>query len=233
MNQDRHHDLIQFYRILSDIEERVGGTRQLCDCSGRMPWPGRGVYFFFEEGEMRSDTGRGRRIVRVGTHALSASSKTTLWNRLSQHKGNAGGAGGNHRGSIFRLLVGDALPRRFPERACPTWGKGSSASNQIRAVERELEGHVSAYIGAMPFLWLSVKDDPGPSSLRGFIERNAIALLSNFEREPVDPASAGWLGKSCSRDRVRRSDLWNNNHVDEEHESSFLGILEDLGRRES
>ena len=32
----------------------------------------------------------------------------------------------------------------------------------------------------MPFLWLEVPDPPGPDSLRGYIERNAIVLLSNY-----------------------------------------------------
>jgi len=34
---------------------------------------------------------------------------TTLWARLSQHRGSAKSGGGNHRCSIFRLLVGRAL----------------------------------------------------------------------------------------------------------------------------
>ena len=46
---------------------------------------------------------------------------------------------------------------------------------------------MSTVIGAMPFLWLAVDDEPGAESLRGDIERNAIALLSNFGKQPVDP----------------------------------------------
>jgi hypothetical protein len=38
-------------------------------------------------------------------------------------------------------------------------------------------------------LWLSVDDEPGPQSLRGCIERNAIALLSNYGKLPIDPPS--------------------------------------------
>ena len=77
-----------------------------------MEWPARGVYFFFEDGEARSTSGTGPRVVRIGTHALTAKSSTTLWNRLAQHRGVVGTGGGNHRGSIFRLLVGEALLRR-------------------------------------------------------------------------------------------------------------------------
>src|SRR5690242_13971991 len=103
---DRRADLIRFYEILGTLEKKVGGKRTLAECDGRMPWPRRGVYFFFEPGEVRSDSGGGPRVVRVGTHALANGSTTTLWRRLSQHRGSKRSGGGNHRGSIFRLLVG-------------------------------------------------------------------------------------------------------------------------------
>jgi hypothetical protein len=52
------------------------------------------VYFFMEEGETRSDSGIGARIVRVGTHALKEGSGTKLWTRLSQHRGQEKSGGG-------------------------------------------------------------------------------------------------------------------------------------------
>ena len=85
---------------------------------------------------------------------------------------------------------------------------------------------ISKYIGQMPFLWLDVRDDPGPNSKRGFIERNAIALLSNYGRPAVDGPSTEWLGQYSNRERVRRSGLWNSNHVDEAYDSSFLDEME-------
>jgi hypothetical protein len=48
----------------------------IADCTGRMDWPDRGVYFFREEGEILTDTGVGSRIVRVGTHALKDGSRS-------------------------------------------------------------------------------------------------------------------------------------------------------------
>ncbi|MCW0183407.1 MAG: hypothetical protein OJI70_16700 [Zavarzinia sp.] len=110
----------------------------------------------------------------------------------------------------------------------PTWGKGNTAPKTVRAEEISLEQKVTDLIGAMPFLWLSVPDASGPESLRGVIERNSIALLSNFEREPLDPPSADWLGRYSDRDRIRRSGLWNSNHVDEVHNSEFLKELEKI-----
>jgi hypothetical protein len=80
----------------------------------------------------------------------------------------------------------------------------------------------------MPFVWLSVHDKPGPASMRGKIERNAIALLSNFDKPPLDPPLPQWHGRHCDRSRVRASGLWNQNHVDESYEPPFLDDLEQL-----
>lgn len=223
----RASDLMRFYTALDKLEDRLGGARRLRECSAKMGWPARGVYFFREAGELRSGSGTGPRIVRVGTHALAAGSRTTLWNRLSQHRGNAADLRGNHRGSIFRLLIGTALMRDDGS-VHPTWGQGNSAPAEIRAGEAALEIAVSRRIGEMPFLWLPVTDEPGPSSLRGTIERNSIGLLSEFGREPVDPPSTRWLGYRSDRARVRQSGLWNSNHVDESYEAGFLDVLERL-----
>ena len=55
--------------------------------------------------ETRSGTGAGPRVVRIGTHGLKNGSRSTLWGRLSQHRGSSRSGLGNHRGSSFRLLV--------------------------------------------------------------------------------------------------------------------------------
>ena len=223
----RIHALNRFYGLLSDLELQLGGARRLSYCNGRMSWPLRGVYFFRQPGENRGDPGSGSRIVRIGTHALKTGSATKLWTRLSQHRGQMRTGGGSHRGSIFRLIAGAALIERDGH-VFPTWGNGSSASRMIRQEEESLEQLVSKAIGAMPFLWLAVNDEPGPDSLRGYIERNAIALLSNYGKEPLDPASGNWLGRFCNRERVRTSGLWNQNHVDEQYDPAFLDTLERL-----
>jgi hypothetical protein len=225
---DRRFDLVRFYRLLDRLEESIGGKRRLGDCSGRMSWPRRGVYFFFENGEQRSDTGGGARVVRVGTHALRNGANTNLWDRLSQHQGVFRTGGGNHRGSIFRLVVGTAVASCEKRELPRTWGRGGTADRSVREPEHLHETCVSAVIRSMPFLWLGIDDQPGPGSLRGFIERNAIALLSNYDRTPLDPPSEYWLGRHCDRERVRGSGLWNQRHVEEHHEPGFLNVLENL-----
>ncbi len=222
--------LKQFYSLLSTLEDRLGGMRELSGCAGRMSWPPRGVYFFMEAAEDRTDSGEGRRVVRVGTHALKRRAKSTLWKRLRQHRGTVAGFG-NHRGSVFRKIVGAALIKRDAS-VCPTWDHyPGKAPREVRETERPMERNVSAVIGAMPFLWLSIDDEPGPESQRGYIERNAIALLSNHGKSPLDKPSPTWLGSHCNRERVQTSGIWNSNHVDEDYDPGFLAALDSFVHR--
>ena len=233
---ERLADTIRFYELLDRLVTQVGGPRLLQHCHGRMDWPTRGVYFFFENGEVRSGTGAGRRIVRIGTHGLKTGSGSTLWGRLSQHRGSVRTARGNHRGSIFRLVLGIALAKRADIRLPKSWGVAGSAGEAARKfnvgrlsvnkAEADIEALVSRYIGRMPFLWLNVNDAPGPNSNRGLIERNAIALLSGFRNAAADDPSTEWLGHYSDRERILLSGLWNNNHVDESYDPSFLDELE-------
>jgi hypothetical protein len=227
MANERRADLIRFYSILDQLEKNIGGARKLADCSGRLRWPKRGVYFFREAGENRADTGHGPRIVRVGTHALRAGARTKIWTRLSQHKGPLGSGGGSHRGTIFRLLVGAALIGR-DHLDLPTWGDKKQSRIDVKHIEHALECEVSAIIGKMPFLWLDVPDEAGPDSLRATIEKNAIALLSNHQKPALDPSSTGWLGSYCDRELVKSSGLWNSDFVDISYDPAFFSELERL-----
>ncbi len=224
MDEDRLKDIRWFYALLGELGERTGGPKLLSDCHGRMGWPARGVYFFLEAGETRSTSGIGSRVVRIGTHALKSDSQTALWHRLAQHRGRRKTNGGNHRGSIFRLLVGASLIVKG-QHTLPSWDNKKPTAVE-RASEASLEGDVSSVIQAMPFFWLPIDDAPGPDSLRGYIERNCIALLSNFDKQPIDPPSADWLGRHCDRERVRNSGLWNQNHVDDDYERGVLDTFE-------
>lgn len=230
----RLDDLIRFYALLDRLENRVGGKRTLGSSGRFRDWPDRGVYLFFEPSEVRRNSGAGPRVVRVGTHALSAGSRSTLGQRLGQHRGPSSG-GGNHRGSIFRLLIGQALMAEGKVPACPSWGVKGNATKAaaVLGIDREaldkaeapVEQAVTRYIGAMAFLWLDIDDEPGPQSHRGLIERNSIALLSNLERPALDSPSPSWLGYASDRALVRGSGLWNQRHVNETHDPAFLEVL--------
>ncbi|ELZ88110.1 hypothetical protein C452_15110 [Haloferax volcanii JCM 10717] len=88
-----------------------------------------------------------------------------------------------------------------------------------------MERRVSEYLRDLPFLWLNVDDEPSAESQRAFIERNTIALLSNYHREAVDPRSGDWLGHHSRSKKIRKSGLWNVNHVDEDYDAEFLDDL--------
>jgi hypothetical protein len=219
------HYLHRLYELLTVVSALPGQGLQLKDYSGSSRWPERGVYFFTEPGELRQD-GVTSRIVRVGTHAVSANAKSRLWERLRAHRGGRDG-GGNHRGSIFRLHVGAALLQRTGSAGDPaTWSIGQSASREIRDEEREHELRVSAFIGRMSVLWVEVPDEPGPASARVRVERNAIALLSNRLR-PFDPPSQNWLGRHSARTEIRQSGLWNLNYVSDVCQPQFVDEMEE------
>jgi hypothetical protein len=107
-----------------------------------------------------------------------------------------------------------------------SWGIGNSAPRSTRLAELPLERDVSAVIGLMPFLWLEVNDTPGAASDRAYLERNCIALLSNFGNEPIDEPSELWLGLRSPHETIRKSGLWNTNHVGDGYTPAFLDVLE-------
>jgi len=216
--------LEDFYRLLKDLEKSLGGKQLFKNCNGRLSWPNRGVYFFFEPGESRTHHPKESRVVRVGTHMVSRGSKATFWNRLKTHRGTEDG-GGNHRASVFRLHVGDAIIKKSADKiSLPSWGQGQSVSPETRTTEMELEKKVSKYIGKMSILWLDIPDAAGPSSDRAFIEKNSIALLSGPEG-PIDIPSDNWLGNFSENEAIRKSGLWNVNYVDYRYDERFLDVF--------
>ena len=215
----------QFYEQLDRLAATLDGGRQLASCHGRMDWPSHGVYFFYEPNEYRASGNEQFRVVRVGTHGVSAGSSRTLWNRLSNHKGTGFG-GGNHRGSVFRRHIGAALMRQNPAAySVKTWNikpPPKSGTPEWDA-EAALERGVSEFLGRMTVLWLSV---PGPASSdsdRAYIERNAIALLT---RNGGAQSSPTWLGRHSGSSTIRVSGVWNVNHVGGPHDSDFLSRFE-------
>lgn len=224
----RRLDLDRLYDLLDRLETSVGGKQRLKDCTGYMDWPDRGVYFFFAENETRDSTDQ-LRLTRIGTHAVSTGSGTSLWNRLRTHRGANSGTyenGGNHRGSVFRKRVGEAMIERDGlHDEYPHWGHGSSAGRERRLAELDHERRVSEYIRDLSFLWVDVDDEPSPQSDRAYLERNAIALVSNYGKDSLDSRGANWLGLDSPRNEITDSGLWNINHVEEQYDAAFLERL--------
>jgi len=192
----RRSDLDRLYELLDQLEATVGRKQRLGDCTGYMDWPERGVYFFFAEDKTRESTDQ-LRLTRIGTHAVSSGSGASLWNRLRTHRGANSGTyenGGNHRGSVFRKRVGEAMIERDSlHNEYPYWGDGSSASRERRLAELDHERRVSEYIRDLPFLWIDVDDEPGPESDRAYIERNALALVIDILPRLKTRESTKWI----------------------------------------
>jgi len=224
VSRSRFDDVIRFYELIGTLEKYGGGKRTMKDCTGKRGWPERGVYFFFEPQEFRTLHPSHQRVVRIGTHGVSKGSRSTLWHRLRTHKGTEFGTG-NHRGSIFRLHVGMAIIYRDGDAArYPNWGQGQSAPPGIRKSEEGLERKVSQFIGEMSILHLKVEDDTGPGSDRAYLERNAIALLAG--KIPADKPSKNWLGSYSPNPTIRKTGIWNLDHVSRKYQPEFLEILE-------
>ena len=216
----RQQDLARFYKLMERLECNIGERRMLGECNGRMNWPGSGVYFFFENGEMRTGSGRGDRIVRVGSHALNSGETTSLWGRLRKHRG-ARTPRRPQTNSVFRKWIGNALCRQNYDDNAPPWpGLRRELSHDQ---EMEVEGWINDHMWPMTLLFLPVRG----RRLRAYIESNAIALLSEFgEENPVDPPSEEWLGWYCDSDEVRESGLWQVEDVDCNPQADFLDELE-------
>ncbi len=199
---DRAKDIERFYTLLAELEKRVGGKRKLADCHWNMGWPHRGVYFFFEDGETRTFSPDELRVVRVGTHAVTARSKSRLWNRLYEHKQDGGR-------SVFRDHVNRSLRNR-----------------SRKDVDHRHTHCISKYIGRMPFLWVNVDGDDS-HLLRTRLERNAIALLSNWNNHGLDRHSPSWLGLCSGKTEIKSSGLWNVQHAKSGYKRSFLDDFKD------
>ena len=168
MHKDRIGDLDKFYSLIRKLSGGLNGGMKLKEATGNNGWPGKGVYFFFEDGEFRKTEPFESRVVRVGTHAVSEGSSSSLWNRLRTHRGGIN-LGGNHRGSIFRLHVGKSLISK-EKLDYPSWGVGQTAPKEIKEKEKLLEIKVSEVIGNMKILWLQISDRASADSDRSYIE---------------------------------------------------------------
>jgi len=223
-------DITRLYSLLSDLEQKTR-WRFLSDPNLSKTLPSRGVYFFFDATGVRSDSGHGKRLVRIGTHALiSGAKERKIWDRLRNHRGTENG-NGTHRGSVFRMLVGDAIIRRDNLNVDPDqWNSKGLSPTDLTEDQNNAEEHVerlvSNYICSLPFLCLDIDDEPGPASSRAIIETNSIALASNWrlDNNNIDALPLDWLGNH-SVEKVQNSSLWNRDFVDEDYDPTFLSEL--------
>jgi hypothetical protein len=224
----RRRAIARSYEMFSQLAGRMG-LHKLRDILAE-DLPKQGVYFFFDDSEPTTFSTSIPRLVRIGTHGVSAGSVATLRNRLRTHLGTRAGAG-NHRASVFRLHVGRAIIERdLLENDFPSWGKGQSASKEITEREAPLEAKVSEYIGDLRVLFVPVLDTAGTGSMRATIERQFISMFTE-NLCAIEESSPTWLGRFSDKPSIRDSGLWNIRDVGSEYDPKFIPLLDGLVKR--
>jgi hypothetical protein len=182
-----------------------------------------GLYFFHERGEVSRHAPNGR-IVRVGNHPRSQGS---LKRRLRMHYS------GSKNGSVFRKFLGGAILRRIdPNHPClqPEPGQGHWEKQNLHACEvcKPIESEVSRLLkSSFWFRCIEIEKQ----DIRNTLEKKLIATVSLC---PVCKPSEGWLGKFAYSDNVRKSGLWNSEHVFDQQgtiDDSELKRLEEIVER--
>jgi hypothetical protein len=185
----------------------AGGIRTLREAL-REPLPDQGVYFFFDPTERTRFSQALPRLVRIGTHGVSAGSRATLRDRLRTHLGTSDGYG-NHRSSVFRLHLGEALIRRDGLRdEYPNWGVGQNSTAAVRVSERPLEEKVSEIVAGLLVGCVAVADKSTKESARSLIERLSIALFTEH-LVPAEAPNYHWLGLHSKHEVIVKTGLWN------------------------
>jgi len=219
----RTQDLNRMYELLNQKAFKDKFHFKFPNLSGGKIISKRGVYLFTMDSEARLFHSDIERIVRVGTHAVSYKSKSTLWQRLKTHRGKNNGSG-NHRSSVFRLHIGSSIINK-ESLVCPTWGIGQSKPEFDHPIEPKIERLVSEYMLAMSVMYISVNDKASKFSDRAYLEQNMIALISE-QRIPLDVADENWLGFNCINESVQKSSIWNVNYTDKHYDPRFIDVLE-------
>lgn len=168
----------------------------------RKTLPANGVYLFFEEGETVVIDGQHcNRIVRVGTHVKDGRFR----DRIRQHYGAHSSLNGNKNGSVFRKHLGGALMRKVNQEdsRLPEWlrQKGDSDPAMEAQVSQCLRDHFT-------FVYFTVPD----SAERLSLEAGLIALLAQYS---LAVPSQEWLGQYAAAPEIRRTGLWNTQHVND------------------
>jgi hypothetical protein len=223
----RVRDVRALYAHIGEAR-RQGRTFLLGDLSARS-LPEKGVYIFLDPAET-SAWSNGPRIVRIGTHAVSEGSKSSLRTRLRNHLGPAHGVG-SHRGSIFRLHVGRAMLEAEGRNGAEvlTWGVGQQSPKPVPDNEIAHERRVTDYLQRLEVFVFDIDDPPSKTSLRALAETQLIGLMT-ADGLPLEPASAGWLGLRSPMAPIRETGLWNIRDVGAAYRPDRRGSVSDLLR---
>lgn len=207
INMSMYQNIREIYSIL----EHKNNNGMMFDFNAfpNMTLADKGVYIFLDPNEESIYSNSLPRIVRIGTHAIHDGAKSTIKQRLRAHYGTKLNSG-NHRGSVFRKHIGNALLNKGDlEKTSETWGVGSNATKIIKDKEKWLELEVSSEIRKLRFCVFEIDDKASKNSKRSTIEKSLINILSTRN---IDLISADWIGKKSPAKEIRRTGLWNIQH---------------------
>ena len=230
----RLEDLRRFYGLLDELESHLGGKRQLASLGEFRGWPQRGVYFFFEPGEVRQDLGTGPRA------AASGHARFGCWRAVDDQAAAARPASGNERRWRQSSRVNLQAPGR-PGIAgegrlalLSLWAlKAIRPKSLALGVERVALGpsRGSRGAGGLRVYRLAIVPLARDRGRTGAREHAQVRRTQRYRlvEQPWTRSTGrtvdSWLGLLLNRRRVQRSGLWNQHHVEEGHEPGFLAAL--------
>lgn len=155
-----------------------------------------GIYFWYEEDEVRR--GEGQRVTRVG---INTKQNRPLLKRVKGHFDR------DRKYSIFRRHLGGALMNRNgeSESEIKEWYKKKGPRFNDQKF-REYEKAVTKEVENGYYRILKVDD----KDLRKKLEEKLIALFANCNH--YQPSNE-WLGNHASKPEIRKSGLWNVQHT--------------------
>jgi len=165
--------------------------------------PDNGIYIMFEKGELAHD---GERIVRIGTHT----GDKELRSRIYQHFENE-----NKNRSIFRKNIGRCFLNKEQNPYLSTWELDTTPKKNKelfshlidKTLEAELENEISKLMQErLTFCLLEVPSNKD----RLHYEARLIGTVSGCTN--CGPSN-NWLGQFSPKDKIKKSGLWQENHL--------------------
>ncbi len=201
--------------------------------------PLRGIYFFYQEGEMWGHGGEKLRIVRIGTHRGS-----NFRNRIAEHflindrkmSFDKSKPKPSDR-SIFRKNIGRALLNKNNDPYLEIWEisflrrANRVKFGDLRDIEKEksLEKQITEILrDKFYFRFVIIESESERMGSKGLESK----LIGTVSRCTKCKPSANWLGNYSPKQEIRTSGLWLTQHLNaEEITEKDMIFIEDLIRK--
>jgi len=182
--------------------------------------PKRGIYFFYEAGEIWGHGEDKPRIVRVGTHkSNNFRSRIKEHYLLDEKKMNFDGMkSAPHDRSIFRKNIGRTLLNREEDQYLKIWNKDlMSHANRLKyrsyrdiPKEKKIENKVTRILRAkFSFKFIIIENQSDRIGTKGL----ESSLIGTVARCGLCKPSHDWFGDHSPVQKLRKSGLWQVQHL--------------------